>query len=793
MPKVYKENDILFDSTGELEGIYYILDGEVMISTKFDFEGITYELFLSPVSNNTFVGVENIFSQISNYYIKVSKDSFININEIKEKSALINIINEKPEFGIQILRSMLKNTAKMADSIVQLNKISMNMHKLNVIGLGTIGYIEKEIINKVSFTKAADAYNFFKDNNISVYPISENVFKAPFHKFVDEDFFILTDVINKNDVTFFTKLYMLPTTLQNNLYNSDPFFISYFLEKVCLYFKDILSTTQSSFDSIIANYQQLVGENGILQYLKDILKYIKTDSDKENIKKLIRVLANNFKKVLSPLEEFSLVFHKKIIDVLDKRIKEEEKTVVEKEEIKVEESYTIPDELKDSMQKIIEYSEISQEDYQLLIKRYEKFKRLESKLSGDDEAKKLRDSISNIYWKIYESSFIKFYQSNKIIKPVELMFRFGLFDETLISKKTLVDIYNYKPEPVSEELPVYDMFEWLQKIIFKEIEPSISTMGDDYQKSLNEEAKRKSVKTVVTPEEIDNVNKRINFEISNLVSNAAKVCSGEIFNYSPILMEEAFPGSSYNFMTTKDKIIKEFMAVKNIDFSIFYREVSYRDKDKDMETFVKKEILPNIVLLPTWGKRGMVWQVKERPRTSRGRIVLPHFFTENNLNDIIIEIFGIYRWEILKELLGPLWNDLTQLSLTAEYMDYLHSYRKSKDIPLELKEKIKEEFKKFRSDRDKFVNDYLKWIKYDSQGRPSVNVLVRNIFYRQIPFKKEIRDKIKDMPAYADFHNRFVNLRKKDLINLRNKYHKYTKDGQTLPKELQDTINFYMR
>jgi len=792
MPKVFKEDDIIFSSKDDIESIYYLIDGEALICTKFDFKGVTHELILSSITNNTFIGVERLFTSQAHYFVKTSKESFVNVNDIKDKTVLVKMINEKPEFGIQVLRSMLKNTAKMADSIVQINKISINVHKLNTIGLGIIGFVEKEILGKTVDQKAFSAYQFFKDNNINLYPINETVFKAPFQNFVDEDYFIFTDVINKTDVTFFTKLYMLPTNIQNSLYTTDPFFISYFLEKISLYFKDILGTTQSSFDSLIANYEQIVGEGGIVSKIKDLIKSLK-DEHKDNLKKVLKILEINLSKVSSSLEFFTTSYYKKLVEVFEKSFKEEVVEVKKEENVEVEESYSVPDELKNSMEQILKYSELDQENYSLLVKRYEKFKSLENKLSGDDEVRKLRDSITNIYWKIYENSFIKFYQSNKIIKPVELMLRFGLFDETLVSKKTLVELYNYKPEKPGDDPAIYDMFEWLQKIVFKEVEPSITTMGEDYQKSLIEEAKRKSVKTIVTPEELDNTNKRVNFEINNLLSSGAKVCSGEIFNYTPILIEEAFPGSSYNFFATKEKINKEFMAIRDIDFSIFYRDVSYRDKDKDMETFVKKEIIPNILLLPSWGNRGLVWQVKERPRTSKGRIIFPHFVTEKSFDDIVVEVFGIYRWEILKELLGPLWNDLTQLSLTAEYMDYIHSYKKSKDIPLEMKEKIKEEFKKFRSDRDKFVNDYKKWIKFDSQGRPFVNVLVRNIFYRQIPFPKVIRDRLKDMPAYSDINNKFINLRRKDIVNLRNKYHKYTKDGGSLPKELEETINFYMK
>lgn len=314
-------------------------------------------------------------------------------------------------------------------------------------------------------------------------------------------------------------------------------------------------------------------------------------------------------------------------------------------------------------------------------------------------------------------------------------------------------------------------------------------MGESYDKYLREEAKRLSKKTIVDPEEIDTRERRVTFEITNLIKECAKVCSGEIFNYSPILMEEAFAGQSHRYFVAKNRIREEFFKIRSIDFGAFYREVRYRNADEGIEEFVQKEVLPNILLLPAWGKRPMVWQVKERAKESRGRVVMPHFIMEN-LNSIFIEVFGIYRWEIVKEILGPLWNDISKMSLTAEYTDYIQSYKKNKDLSLETKEKIYQEFKKFRSDRERFVNDYCKWMEFESQGRPMANKVIRGMLYRQIPFAKVIREKIKDLPAYAEIHNKFTNIRRKEIRNLQNKYQKYTKNGKTLPEELQQDINF---
>ena len=110
---------------------------------------------------------------------------------------------------------------------------------------------------------------------------------------------------------------------------------------------------------------------------------------------------------------------------------------------------------------------------------------------------------------------------------------------------------------------------------------------------------------------------------------------------------------------------------------------------------------------------------------------------------------------------------------------------------MELKEKISTEFKRFRTDRDKFVNDYLAWIRYESEGIQRLNRVVRGIFYKHIPFQKDIRDKVSKLPAYADMHNRFTNIRNRQFKEFENRYKKYaTADGR-LPQVLQENLDFY--
>ena len=51
-------------------------------------------------------------------------------------------------------------------------------------------------------------------------------------------------------------------------------------------------------------------------------------------------------------------------------------------------------------------------------------------------------------------------------------------------------------------------------------------------------------------------------------------------------------------------------------------------------------------------------------------------FTAVDLEDMMIETMGRYRWEICRKIQGVHWNDIREKSLTAEYCDYMQFYRK---------------------------------------------------------------------------------------------------------------------
>jgi hypothetical protein len=159
---------------------------------------------------------------------------------------------------------------------------------------------------------------------------------------------------------------------------------------------------------------------------------------------------------------------------------------------------------------------------------------------------------------------------------------------------------------------------------------------------------------------------------------------------------------------------------------------------------------------------------------------------------MLLETVAAFRWELCKNIMGPDWNNVGMPSITADYTDYVQFFKKNKDLSIENKEKLAAEFKRFRTDRDKFANDYLLWIKYESEGVQRLNRVVRSIFYRHIPFHKNIRDKVSTQPMFSELQNRFKNIRGRQFKEHENRYKKYMNEAGSLPDVLQDNLNYFI-
>jgi len=159
---------------------------------------------------------------------------------------------------------------------------------------------------------------------------------------------------------------------------------------------------------------------------------------------------------------------------------------------------------------------------------------------------------------------------------------------------------------------------------------------------------------------------------------------------------------------------------------------------------------------------------------------------------MLLHVVGAYRWELTKTILGPDYNNISTPSLTAEYIDYVQFFKKNRELSPEHKEKLSAEFKRFRDDRSRFVNDYVNWVKYESEGTQKFNKVIRKIMAKNIPFSKEIREKLLKLPNFTEIITKATNVKKRKANELIPRYKKYrTNNDGMLPKELEDTIKYY--
>jgi hypothetical protein len=198
-----------------------------------------------------------------------------------------------------------------------------------------------------------------------------------------------------------------------------------------------------------------------------------------------------------------------------------------------------------------------------------------------------------------------------------------------------------------------------------------------------------------------------------------------------------------------------------------------------------------MILMPGCGTKGSMWQETSGVKTDTpARFMFPMFFS-GDINELMVELMGRYRWEICRRVQGVYWNDIRERSLTAEYCDYLQFYRKNNELSGEVKDKIKKTLQRSRNSyREVFVKDYQNWMKYEAKGSFRLNKIARNILIQYCPFSKPIRQNLKSNPVYQNAFVKLDNDNKKKESRLTSLYEKYEAAGGTVGPDLKENLRF---
>lgn len=455
---------------------------------------------------------------------------------------------------------------------------------------------------------------------------------------------------------------------------------------------------------------------------------------------------------------------------------------------------SLPEELKGSVLKILEYSGISEEKSTYFLMNLTAFRNLKDKLSADEPAKSVRKAVADSFFEIYTAVFRRAHSENDNSRLIRMFLSFGYMDERLLDIKQVMDLYRLAGMENNRGISnVYLMHEWLTAVYDMSKEPSINNFGNDYTDTFRELKKQGKLTENDKHAFMNDRDGRLTFEISNMLTTNHKLCQGQISTYFPILHKDAAPYDILRSFLSPTLIHEKLTKILEIDFSLFHREIHYRNADGSIEKeIVMEQVLPDILLIPVYGTKAMMWQeISGRIRNTPGRFMLP-VFSDENIDDMLVKLAGNFRWELCRTMMGAAWNDVSQNSLTSEYADYIQFFRKNRDLTDEAREKVKALITKYHNKlRDIFTSEYEIWINNESKGNPRLNKVARSIFMKHCPFSRQIREQLERQPIYTDYISVFRTQRAKKAKELENRYKVYIKANGSLDKTLEQNLSFY--
>lgn len=447
----------------------------------------------------------------------------------------------------------------------------------------------------------------------------------------------------------------------------------------------------------------------------------------------------------------------------------------------------IKESLNDSLQVILDYSEIDDENSKKFIALINSYVETSDRSSSEDAVRVLRKNITVMFYEIYKKAFFKSLKDPALPTELKMFFYFGYVDSRLSGGDNAVYLYMLSEQLTEDSKErIFTLYSWLKKIYYCEKEPCVNEFNEDYSSMLH---KLKVEKKITDAEEetlLKDGVKRVTYELDNMFKSVNRMISGHITTFCPVFSDHELYRPLDGIYMKYDDIHSLTDKIRMVDFSLFYRETTYSNPDAGVvKDLIQVEILPDIILMPGLGTRGAMWQeITGRKRTSPARFALPIFLMED-LNKTMFRICGEFRWELCRRIQGARWNDIGERSLTADYCDYLDTYKRSKDLSPETKEKIKSNYSKFRnSSKEMFVHDYVDYMQYESSGSLRLNKLTRTILFTYCPFSKVIREQISTNQLYKEIVEKY-NIKHAHVLHLSDvSMQKIQAGGHTIPDEI---------
>ncbi|MCM1026557.1 MAG: hypothetical protein NC432_08970 [Roseburia sp.] len=456
-------------------------------------------------------------------------------------------------------------------------------------------------------------------------------------------------------------------------------------------------------------------------------------------------------------------------------------------------SPAVAQELTNSLNTILEYAELEQTAADTFRQHVGEYSALEDKNAMEDKIIRLRRQLTDEFYSLYAVIFEKAVSASFLPTPVKMFLYFGYVDEDLAGSANCAKLYKlaFGMEDQSS-FGVYTMFHWLQAIYRGEKSPCRNEFDEDFTDYIHKQKSSGNITAAqMTAMENDPMSK-VKFEMENMFQQGNKMTCGRITTFCPLFAADNVMKDLNPAFVTTSQIKKAFHMIRSIDYSAFYRESMDYD---NMETMGKEtihlEFLPDIILMPNVGTRGVMWQeIEGKKRNTHGRMFLSIFHMED-LSSTMVRLTGEFRWEMCKRVQGSRWNDVSERSLTSEYFDYIQFFRKNQELSGEAKERIRNGLQRAKNSfKEMFVRDYVIWVLFEGSGSPRLNKVARRILFTYCPFPAPLAATMEQNPTYTELMERQKVLASQRVHRLEMLKQKLRNGNTPIPATLEAEINY---
>lgn len=454
----------------------------------------------------------------------------------------------------------------------------------------------------------------------------------------------------------------------------------------------------------------------------------------------------------------------------------------------------LPEEVRNSLEKILAYSGLAPERARLFTAHLEVFKRLSDNPRADKEIRRLKGALATLFFEVYGMVARKVLEDKNPGRVYQMFLHYGFMDEGLAGVDNTLTLYEMVDQAPGEgKCSVYNGQTWLGKIISREKEPSVNDFGLDYQDVFREKKRRGEITDKDKAQYDEDLDGRIDHEIGGLFKMGQRMCCGRSSDYFPIFHRGMVTGDLSKSLVTPQRLEESLDRILQVDFSALHRETVYSNPEKGIrQELIMQAVWPDFILMPVFGAEGVMWQgLSGKLMNSPGRFLFPIFLSAN-LDDVMLETVAKFRWELSRALFAYTLSDSQEGALVGDYSSYIQFYKKNRDLSSDAKEKLKVQIEKKRNHTaDVFASDYYAWVQYESKGLLRLNKVAREILFKHCPFSRPIRDSLEKQPLFSQFIRQFENIRARQARLLEARYAKLQRSGIELDKELEENLRYY--